>query len=118
MVMKKYDKTTFRLFKSQITRFLTLIAMIFISVSFMSGIGESQSKIQSSLTQYYQEQNIPDFILKSHSQTGFSQEQIQLLQKVSFGLQSQKICHVLPTTHQVLYKKEALYLQTRKLRHQ
>ncbi len=65
--MKKYDKTTFRLFKSQITRFLTLIAMIFISVSFMSGIGESQSKIQSSLTQYYQKQTIPDFILKSSS---------------------------------------------------
>ncbi len=82
--MKKYDKTTLRLFKSQIIRFLTLVLMLFISVSFMTGIGESQSKIQSSLTQYYQTQNIPDFILKSHSQTGFSQEQIQLLQN-SYG---------------------------------
>ena len=64
--MRKYDKTTFRLFKSQITRFLTLVLMLFISVSFMTGIGESQSKIQSSLTQYYQTQNIPDFIIKSN----------------------------------------------------
>ena len=64
--MRKYDKTTFRLFKSQITRFLTLVLMLFISVSFMTGIGESQSKIQSSLTQYYQTQNVPDFIIKSN----------------------------------------------------
>ena len=64
--MRKYDKTTFRLFKSQITRFLTLVLMLFISVSFMTGIGESQSKIQSSLTQYYQTQNFPDFIIKSN----------------------------------------------------
>ena len=82
--MKKYDKTILRLFKSQITRFLTLVLMLFISVSFMTGIGESQSKIQRSVTQYYQTQNIPDLILKSHSQTGFTQEQINLL-KSTYG---------------------------------
>ena len=79
--MRKYDKTTFRLFKSQITRFLTLVLMLFISVSFMTGIGESQSKIQSSLTQYYQTQNIPDFILKSHNANGFTEDEINTLKQ-------------------------------------
>ena len=82
--MKKYDKTTLRLFKSQITRFLTLVLMLFISISFMTGIGESQSKIQNSLTQYYQTQNIPDFILKNHNAIGFSQSDVTAY-KEQFG---------------------------------
>ncbi len=74
--MKTYLKTLVRTFKKHITRFISIIFMVLVSVGFVSGIGSATDKINYSLTDYYAAQNVSDFILKSKSEDGFSEEQI------------------------------------------
>ncbi len=78
--MKAYLKSTGRMFKRQLTRFLTIVAIIFVSVGLMAGIGEVQNKIDFAIKDYYQSQNVPDLIIKSKKMTGFSPEEISYLQ--------------------------------------
>ena len=74
--MKTYLKTLARMFKKHLTRFLSLIFMVLISIGFISGIGSSQDKINMSLTGYYKSQTVSDFIIKSKSEYGFTQDEI------------------------------------------
>lgn len=67
--MKAYFKTFWRMFKKHITRFISLIAIIIISIGFMSGLGESADKLKYSVRDYYLENNVPDFIIKGQSLT-------------------------------------------------
>lgn len=75
--MKTYLKTLARMFKKHLTRFLSLIFIVLISIGFISGIGSSQDKINYSLTDYYKAQSVSDFIIKSKSADGFSDKDIQ-----------------------------------------
>lgn len=45
----------------------------------MSGIGETNTKIKTALTNYYASQNVSDFLIKSSSQTGFTTDQINYI---------------------------------------
>ena len=72
-------KATLRLFKKHIIRFLTILAIVVVSIGFMSGIGEVEGKIKTSTYRYYQSQNISDFHLKS--KTGFSADQIMWIEE-------------------------------------
>lgn len=74
--MKTYLKTLVRTFKKHITRFISIIFMVLVSVGFISGIGTSTDKINYSLEDYYAAQNVSDFIIKSKADEGFSDEQI------------------------------------------
>lgn len=74
-------KATLRLFKKHIIRLLTILAIVVVSIGFMSGVGEVEGKIKTSTYRYYQSQNISDFHLKSKSPTGFSAEQISWLEE-------------------------------------
>lgn len=76
---KTYLKSAFRMFSKQIMRFLTIVAIIIVSVGFMSGIGETNTKIKTALTNYYASQNVSDFLIKSSSQTGFTTDQINYI---------------------------------------
>lgn len=61
------------MFKKQLTRLLSLIGIILISVGFVSGIGSPTDMIKDSIENYYKKQNVSDFIIKS--KTGrFTQE--------------------------------------------
>lgn len=82
--MKTYFKTLARTFRKHLMRFLSLIFMVLISVGFISGIGSAQDKINSSLTDYYKRQNVSDFIARSTSESGFTQEDADNL-KECFG---------------------------------
>ena len=77
--MKTYFKTLLRMFKKHIMRFLSLVFMVVISVGFISGIGSSQDKINSSMTEYYKDRNVSDFIVRSTSESGFTQDTVENL---------------------------------------
>lgn len=81
-MIKTYLKTLWRTFKKHITRFLSLVFMVLISVGFISGIGSATDKIEYSMTDYYKAQTVSDFIIKSASPTGFTQEQTEAVRAV------------------------------------
>lgn len=85
MVMKTYLKTLFRMIKRHLARLISIVFMVFVSIGFVSGIGSSNDKINYSLSEYYQTQNVSDFIIKSKSESGFSTENIEKIQNCFSG---------------------------------
>ncbi len=77
MVMKANSKCNFRLFKNQISRFLSLIVIVIVSIGFMAGVGEVESKIDVAVDDYYKSQTISDLYLKSSNPTGFANDDIE-----------------------------------------
>ena len=73
--MKTYLKTLGRMFSHHITRFLSIIFIVFIAVGFSSGIGSSNTKIDRSLEDYYEGANMSDLIVKNEDGV-FSEEDI------------------------------------------
>ncbi len=73
--MKTYLKTLGRMFSHHITRFLSIIFIVFIAVGFSSGIGSSNTKIDRSLEDYYEGANMSDLIVKNEEGV-FSEEDI------------------------------------------
>lgn len=90
--MKAYFKTITRLFKKHISRFFSILLIVFVSVGFTSGVGASPDRIRVSLTDYYITNNVSDVIIKTSSEDGFTSEEITLLeekyskQNVNFGI--------------------------------
>ena len=80
MVMSAQFKLFFRLLKRHLTRLLTIIAIVVVSVGFMAGIGEVENKIKISVDDYYISQNVSDIYLKSKNQLGFSQQEINYIE--------------------------------------
>ena len=77
--MKTYLKTLGRMFSKHVTRFISIIFIVLISVGFSAGVGSSTDKIQHSLSDYYAERKVPDFIVKSSADDGFSEEDVQTI---------------------------------------
>ncbi len=73
------------MFKKHITRFISIIFMVLISVGFVAGIGMSTDKINFSMTNYYKRQNVADFIIKDTSGKGFSDEQVAAVEGICGG---------------------------------
>lgn len=80
--MKTLLLTINRMFKKHIARFISIIFIVFVSVGFTSGVGASVDRIGSSITNYYQENNVSDVILKSSAENGFTEEEIKSLQDI------------------------------------
>ena len=70
--MKTYLKTLLRAFKKHITRFVSIVFIVLVSVGFVSGIGTSTEKLKFSLSEYYEKQNVSDLIVKSTASDGLS----------------------------------------------
>lgn len=83
--MRTYLKTVARMFKKHFTRFLSVVLMVLIAVGFISGIGATKDKIDYSLTDYYKAQTVSDFIIKSTSDEGFSDDDIQTVKALFEG---------------------------------
>lgn len=64
------------MFKKHVTRLLSIIFIVLVSVGFISGIGMAIDKIDDSLTDYYITQNVSDFIIKK-TDGSFSDEEIE-----------------------------------------
>lgn len=82
--MKTYLKTLARVFKKHVTRLLSVIFMVLISVGFVTGIGCAVDKINYSLTDYYKARNVSDFIFKSTREGGFDEEETENM-KARYG---------------------------------
>lgn len=79
--MRTYLKTLERMFTKHLTRFLSMILIVLISVGFISGIGSSSDKIYYSMSDYYVAQNVSDLIIKSTGD-GFSAEDIEKIEDI------------------------------------
>jgi len=65
VVMRSYLKITRRLLLNQITRLITIIAIVAVSLSIISGIGEVKNTIDYITQDFYNSQNICDLYFKS-----------------------------------------------------
>lgn len=81
-MINTYLKTLARMFKKHVTRLLSIIFMVLISVGFISGIGSSTDKINYSMTDYYKANNVSDFIIKSTSDEGFSDDDVRKVKEL------------------------------------
>ena len=70
------------MFKKHLTRLLSLVFMVLISVGFISGIGSSTDKINHSMTNYYKTNNVSDFIIRSTSAQGFTGDEISAVREL------------------------------------
>ncbi len=77
--MKTYLKTLARMFKKHITRFISIIFIVIVSVGFISGIGSSTDKIRYSMVDYYKAQNVGDLTLRKTSSSEFDSDKISNL---------------------------------------
>ena len=80
--MKKSFILTIRLLKKQLARFFTILAIVFVSVGFMSGVGESEKIFHKKINEVYFEQNVSDIYLKSKKKIGFSAEEIEKIETI------------------------------------
>ena len=75
--MRAHSKNTVRLFKRHIARLITIIAIVIVSVGFMSGIGEVEGKVGIAIDNQYKSQNVADLYLKSQNEYGFLPSQLE-----------------------------------------
>ena len=75
--MKTVFKCGLRLFKRQLSRFFTILIIVVVSIGFMAGIGEVDSKISIAVNDYYKSQNIADLYIKSSNNFGFNAGEIE-----------------------------------------
>ena len=90
--MKTYLKTVRRMFKKNISRFISIIFIVLIGVSLTSGVGSSTGKIKDSANDFSLDKNVSDIIVKAKTEEGFSVPQITALkdeygeENVNFGM--------------------------------
>lgn len=90
--MKTYLKTVRRMFKKNISRFISIIFIVLIGVSLTSGVGSSTGKIKDSANDFSLSGNVSDIIVKAKTEEGFSVAQITALkdeygeENVNFGM--------------------------------
>ena len=90
--MKTYLKTVRRMFKKNVSRFISIIFIVLIGVSLTSGVGSSTGKIKDSANDFSLTRNVSDIIVKAKTEEGFSEAQITALkdeygeENVNFGM--------------------------------
>ena len=82
-MVKTYCKTIKRMLRQHFIRLCSLIGVILISIGFISGIGSPTDMIHDSIENYYKNQNVSDFIIKSKTGS-FTDEQISIT-KLRYG---------------------------------
>lgn len=85
--MKTYLKTLLRMFKKHVTRFISIILMVLVSVGFVSGIGSTTEMISRSMNDYYINQNVSDLIIKSTDENGFTDNNIKDIEAL-YGIEN------------------------------
>ncbi|MBD5584650.1 MAG: ABC transporter permease [Clostridia bacterium] len=91
--MRTYLKTLVRAFTKHVTRFISIIFIVLISVGFISGIGTSTDKLRYSLTDYYKAKTVSDLVVRSTAENGFGlttaeiKERLNGVGKVNTGVQ-------------------------------
>ncbi len=78
-MMKTYLKTFPRMFKKHVTRLVSIFLMVLISIGFSAGIGMAKNKLDYAIEDVYSAANVPDLIVKSTREEGFTEEELLLL---------------------------------------
>ena len=82
--MKAQGKVAVRLLKKHLTRLFTIVAIVIVSLGFMTGILEVENKIRIAVEEYYAKYNLSDLYLKSKNAYGFTQAEREEI-KEQFG---------------------------------
>ena len=85
-MVRTYLKTFGRMFRRHFTRLISIILMVLVSVGFTAGIGMSTDKINDSLAEYRDAQNVSDLILLNDDGT-FTDDDVTAL-RAQFGEQN------------------------------
>ena len=101
--MKAFSKTLWRMFKENKGRFIGNSLIVLISVALSAGLASAPKLYEESfIRNNYANQNIPDLILKSKTEDGFSKEDVDEIKK------EDNVLDVLPL-FQMDYLSEASY---------
>ena len=65
MVKRAHFKSSVRLFKKHLARFLTIMAVALVAVSFTSGLSEVEEKLDEAVIYEYEQNSVSDLYLKS-----------------------------------------------------
>lgn len=79
---KTFLKTIARMFKSNLTRFITNMFIIVISLTIITGLSSLKGNYIDNLNSVYLNSNLSDITIMKNSQNGFTQEEISSLQEV------------------------------------
>lgn len=79
-----FIKTVLRMFKKNILRFIFLTGIIFLGISFVSGLSISGGVIKSSVSDYYQESKVTDLIIKTTEITGIRNSDVNTIKDLEF----------------------------------
>ena len=83
--MRTFFKSVGRSFRKNISRFISIVFIVLISVSLTSGA--TGKKLNDSISEFAVERNVSDVIIKSKTQSGFSEDQILAL-KNEYGAEN------------------------------
>ena len=78
-MVKTYLKTFPRMFKRHLTRLVSVILMVLVSIGFSAGIGMATDKMNYAIDDVHREKNLPDLVIKSTRDTGFTESELALL---------------------------------------
>lgn len=79
-MVKAYYKTIFRTIKNNLSRFLSMIAIVALGVGFVTGLSATAPNMKDSINKYYYDNNVSDIFIKSSSVFGITNEQILIIQ--------------------------------------
>ena len=79
-----FIKTVLRMFKKNILRFIFLTGIIFLGISFVSGLSICGGVIKSSVSDYYQESKVTDLIIKTTEITGIRNSDVNTIKDLEF----------------------------------
>ncbi len=77
--MKTYLKTIFRSFKSNAAKLLSVAAIMFLGVAFVSGLGTLSPTVEDSLENYLAAHAVPDLIVKAVTAGGVTEEELAVI---------------------------------------
>lgn len=82
MVKASFFKTVNRMFRKNLSRFFSLLAIVFIGICFVTGVGGISDKIRNSYNEYFHFERVSDIVLKSKSTQGFLPSDIEKLDAI------------------------------------
>ena len=79
MVMRAFSKTVFRGIKSNLSRMISIFFIILLGIAFVSGFGTLSPSIKKTYSNYLNDNNASDIIIKSKQLYGFTEKEISSL---------------------------------------
>lgn len=74
--MSAFGKSILKSFKSNLGRFFLVLAIIFVSLTFSSGLGSTTPSIKKSYQKIMEENNVSDVLIKCKDESGFTSDNI------------------------------------------